>query len=63
MRHLSPPVINLGLPGLTLGTRFLLIFALAKFLSPAEVGLYGLFTATIGYALYFVGLTGPSVHI
>ncbi len=29
---------------------------MAKFFSPAQVGLYGLFTASIGYLLYFVGL-------
>lgn len=40
----------------TLVTRFLFIFFLAKYLDPASVGYYGLFTAAIGYALYFVGL-------
>jgi O-antigen/teichoic acid export membrane protein len=29
---------------------------LAKYLDPASVGYYGIFTATVGYALYFVGL-------
>lgn len=49
-------LINIGLHGTTLGTRFLFIFFLAKYLDPAAVGYYGLFTATIGYSLYFVGL-------
>lgn len=40
----------------TLAIRFAFIFFLAKFLTPAEVGLYGLFAAAIGYALYLVGL-------
>lgn len=47
---------NVGLRSLTLGTRFLFIFFLAKYLSPSDVGYYGLFTATVGYAMYFVGL-------
>ncbi|OOY22027.1 hypothetical protein BMI86_05735 [Thioclava sp. DLFJ5-1] len=47
---------NVTLRTATLGTRFLFVFILAKFLDPATVGYYGLFTATIGYALYFVGL-------
>lgn len=47
---------NVGLRCLTLGTRFLFIFFLAKYLSPSDVGYYGLFTATVGYAMYFVGL-------
>lgn len=46
---------NMFLRGLTLAARFLLIFFLARYLEPAEVGVYGLFTATIGYAFYFLG--------
>lgn len=49
-------LLNLGLRFSTLATRFLFIFALAKFLDPASVGYYGIFTATVGYCLYFVGL-------
>lgn len=49
-------IINIGLQGATLGTRFLFIFFLAKYLDPKSVGLYGLFTAAVGYSLYFVGL-------
>lgn len=48
--------LNIGLHSATLGTRFLFIFFLARYLEPALVGYYGLFTATIGYSLYFVGL-------
>lgn len=49
-------LLNIGLHGATLGTRFLFIFFLAKYLDPASIGYYGLFTATVGYSLYFVGL-------
>lgn len=49
-------LLNIGLHGATLGTRFLFVFFLAKYLDPASVGYYGLFTATVGYSLYFVGL-------
>lgn len=49
-------LLNIGLRSATLGARFLFIFLLAKYLDPASVGYYGLFTATVGYALYFVGL-------
>lgn len=48
--------MNISLRGATLGTRFLFIFFLAKYLEPASVGYYGLFTVAVGYALYFVGL-------
>lgn len=48
-------VLNIGLRGATLASRFLLIFFLARFLTPAQLGLYGLLTATIGYSLYFLG--------
>jgi O-antigen/teichoic acid export membrane protein len=45
-----------ALRGLTLASKFLLIFFLARFLEPAELGLYGLVVATIGYALFLLGL-------
>ena len=48
-------LINIALRGTTLASKFLLIFFLAKFLEPKELGLYGLLTATIGYALYLLG--------
>lgn len=47
--------INLMLRSVTLFSRFLLIFVLASFLKPAEVGLYGLLVATISYALMALG--------
>lgn len=52
---LLPRLINVGLRGSTLVSKFLLIFLLARFLEPAEVGLYGLLVATVSYALYFLG--------
>lgn len=48
--------LNIVLRISTLGTRFLFVIALAKFLDPAHVGYYGLFTASVGYTMYFVGL-------
>lgn len=48
-------LLNVALRGMTMGSKFLLIFFLARFLEPAEVGLYGLVTVTIGYALYLLG--------
>ncbi len=56
MRAHVDKLVNVGLRSATLASRFLFIFFLAKFLTPAEVGYYGIFTATVGYALYFVGL-------
>ena len=48
-------LINVALRGTTLASKFLLIFFLAKFLEPKQLGLYGLLTVTIGYALYLLG--------
>lgn len=48
--------LNISLRGVTLASRFLFIFFVAKYLNPSDLGLYGIFTATVGYALYFVGL-------
>ncbi|HWK42602.1 MAG TPA: oligosaccharide flippase family protein [Croceibacterium sp.] len=50
------PMLNVALRVATLGTRFALIFVLARYLDVASVGYYGLFTAAIGYALLCVGL-------
>lgn len=49
-------VLNILLRGSTLACRFLFIFFLAKYVEPSVVGIYGLFTAAIGYSLYLVGL-------
>lgn len=49
-------LLNIGLRAATLGSKFVLIFFLARFLEPESVGLYGLLAATIAYALYPIGL-------
>lgn len=49
-------ILNMVLRTATLGARFVFVFFLAKYLDPQAVGYYGLFTATIGYFLYLVGL-------
>lgn len=46
---------NMAIRGLTLISKFLLIFFLARFLEPEELGLYGLLVATVGYSLYLLG--------
>lgn len=48
-------LLNLALRAATLVSKFALIFVLAKFLEPAEVGLYGLLSATIFYVLFALG--------
>lgn len=49
------PAINISLRGITLLSKFALIFFLALFLEPKELGLYGLLTVSVSYAIYFVG--------
>ncbi|MCY1275188.1 hypothetical protein D9M70_238240 [compost metagenome] len=46
---------NLALRSSIMASKFLLVFLLARFLSPAELGLFGLLSATIGYSLYLLG--------
>lgn len=48
-------LLNLALRAATLASKFALIFVLAKFLEPAQVGLYGLLSATIFYVLMALG--------
>lgn len=52
---MRPQIINIGIRGLTLSIRFALIFLLAIYLPPEDVGLYGLITVTISYTLYLLG--------
>lgn len=47
--------MNIGLRGLTLASKFVLIFFLARFIEPAELGLYGLLAATVAYSVYLLG--------
>lgn len=49
-------VAALILRGLTLASRFLLSLLLARMLSPAEVGEYGLLTAVLAFSLLVIGL-------
>ncbi len=52
---LLPRLLNVGLRGMALVSRFVLLFFLARFLEPAEVGLFGLFLATIAFSVLLVG--------
>lgn len=54
MKFLS--IFNISLRAITLMSRFLLMFFIAKFLSPGSLGLYGIFSTTILFSLYVVGL-------
>lgn len=50
-------ILNVLMRGVTLLCKFLLIFFLAKFLDPQDVGLYGLLAGTIGYAFFQLALS------
>jgi len=56
MPILSIRLINVGVRGAVLLSRFFFLFALAKMMPPSEVGKYGLLVAAVGYSIYFVGL-------
>ncbi|MBP0639835.1 lipopolysaccharide biosynthesis protein [Cupriavidus sp. AcVe19-6a] len=48
-------LLNIALRACTLGSKFLLFFFLARYLSPAEVGQFGLLVGAIGYLLLLIG--------
>ena len=50
-----PRIANMGLRALATGSKFLLLFGLAKMLQPGEVGQYGLFAAAIGFSMLVIG--------
>ena len=43
------------LRSLSLGSRFILLFVLARLLKPSDVGIYGLMTATIAFSVLVLG--------
>ena len=47
---------NLILRGLTLVSKFVLLLFIARFLTPEEMGVWGLMNVTIAMSLYFLGL-------
>lgn len=48
-------ILNIAIQLSNLGVRFLFVFFLAKYIKPEHLGYYGIFSVTIGYALYAVG--------
>lgn len=49
-------IANIVLRGLTLVSRFVLLFFIARFLTPEELGVWGLMNITVVMSLYFLGL-------
>lgn len=47
---------NVGLRAVTMGSRLVLLFFLARLLPPADVGLYGLLVASVAYGIMVLGL-------
>ncbi|WP_133511737.1 lipopolysaccharide biosynthesis protein [Candidatus Thiosymbion oneisti] len=48
-------VANVALRGFAMGSKFVLIFVLARLLEPAELGLYGLFAITVRFGTLLIG--------
>lgn len=48
--------LNACLRAVTMGSKFLLLFFLARYLTPGQVGEYGLVVATVSAAIYLIGL-------
>ena len=46
---------NVALRMLASGSRFALVILLARLMEPAQIGLYGLFTATVGFSMLAIG--------
>ena len=55
-RFFASSILNLGLRGLSMLAKFLLVIYIGKYLSVEDLGEYGLFITTITIAIYFLGL-------
>jgi O-antigen/teichoic acid export membrane protein len=51
----SARLLNVALRGSALASKFVLIFFLARYLEPSDVGVYGLLMVSISYSLFLVG--------
>lgn len=51
-----PRIANMALRALAMGSKFVLMIVLARILEPAQIGLYGLFTATLYFSVIFIGV-------
>lgn len=56
MTGLRTSLVSIGLRGAAVTSKFLLLFFMARFMAPADVGVYGLVVATISYAILLLGL-------
>ncbi|WP_156906782.1 lipopolysaccharide biosynthesis protein [Desulforegula conservatrix] len=54
--NLKTSLLNSLLRAITLASKLFLLVYLAKRLLPEEIGLWGIFSASVNYALYFIGL-------
>ena len=48
-------LVNLALRGLSMGSKFVLVIFLAKYLSVEDIGLYGLIIATVSFSVVLLG--------
>lgn len=46
---------NVGLRTLSMGSKFALVIVMARLMDPSEIGLYGLFTATLALSMIMMG--------
>ena len=51
----SARLLNVALRGSALASKFVLLFLLARYLEPSDVGVYGLLMVSISYSLFLVG--------
>ena len=54
-KSLSPRLGNVALRAFALFSRFILVIALARIFDPEQLGIFGLFSATIFFSLLFIG--------
>ena len=55
VKWLVSSLVNMSLRAFTIFFKFALLFFMARVMQPEMVGLYSLVTATVSYALFFLG--------
>jgi O-antigen/teichoic acid export membrane protein len=55
LKYFYEHAVNLGLRGITILLRFLLVFGISKYFPTEQLGVYGLFNTTINVTIFFLG--------
>src|SRR5438552_14207 len=61
-RRMRAGALNAALRIVTTAARFVMMIGLVRYLTPADIGLYGIFSSTLSFVVFTVGLEFQSFN-